>query len=89
MVRLETDGAILLEGACGDADAEPLARLLLLNPAAPIDWRGCDHAHTAVVQLLLAARRATRGPPGSLFLATWVEPLLIPWVEPLLPDPKP
>ena len=75
-VRLASDGAIRLEGACTDADAEPLARFLLLDPAAAVDWRDCDHAHTAVVQLLLAARRPPRGPPRSLFLRTWVEPLL-------------
>jgi hypothetical protein len=49
---------------------------LLLDSAAMIDWRDCDHAHTAVVQLLLAAHRITRGPPRSTFLRVWIEPLL-------------
>jgi hypothetical protein len=74
--RSSQGGVIRLEGNCPDEDAETLARYLLLAPAAMIDWRDCDHAHTAVVQLLLAARRITRGPPRSIFLRAWVEPLL-------------
>jgi hypothetical protein len=75
-VRLGEGGAIRLEGSCPDEDAETLAQFLLRDPTAMIDWRDCDHAHTAVVQLLLAACRTTHGPPRSIFLEAWVEPLL-------------
>jgi len=75
-VRVADDGAIVLEGVCPAEDAEALAGFLLLDPAASVDWRGCDNVHTAVVQVLLAARPAMLGPPRSSFLRDWVAPVL-------------
>ena len=75
-VRVADDGAIMLEGNCPAEDAETIARLLLLDPAAAVDWRACDHAHTAIVQVLLTARPVMLGPPRSLFLRNWVAPAL-------------
>jgi hypothetical protein len=75
-VRVANDGAIMLEGDCPPEDAETVARLLLLDPAASVDWRTCDRAHTAIVQVLLAARPVMIGPPQSLFLRNWVAPML-------------
>lgn len=75
-VALAHDGAIALTGRCGADDAEPLLQLLLADPLAAVDWRGCEAAHTAIVQLLLAAERPVRGPPRDAFLTEWVEPLL-------------
>jgi hypothetical protein len=75
-VRLAEDGTITLEGTCPAQDAEALIRLLLLDPSAAVDWRGCDHAHTAIVRILLAARPSMRGPARQLFLTEWVEPML-------------
>jgi hypothetical protein len=77
-VRSAADGSIRLEGDCTIEDAEPLQRLLLTAPEATLDWRTCTAAHTAVVQILLAARPALRGPPDSAFLRDWIEPLLQP-----------
>ncbi len=77
-VRVADDGAIILEGNCLAEDAETLARMLLLDPAASVDWSGCEHAHTAIVQVLLTARPAMLGPPVSFFLRNWVAPVL-PW----------
>jgi hypothetical protein len=71
-VRLTDDGVIVLEGDCPAEDAESMLRLLLLDPAAAVDWCGCDYAHTAIVQILLAARRVVHGPPRSLFLREWI-----------------
>lgn len=71
------DGSIGLAGPCGAEDAEPLLGLLLAHPEAAVDWTRCEGAHTAVVQLLLAAARPVRGPPRDPFLSQWVEPLLI------------
>ena len=65
-----------LSGHCPSEEAEQLLAHLLAAPAATIDWRACEHAHTAVVQVLLAAGRSVRGPPKGAFLAQWVEPLL-------------
>lgn len=69
---------IVLEGLCPSDDAEPLLRRLLSAPEAAVDWRACEGAHTAVVQVLLAARRPVRGPARNAFLTRWVEPLLGP-----------
>jgi hypothetical protein len=75
-VRVTEQGAIMLEGSCPAEDAETIARMLLLDPDASVDWRACDHAHTAIVQVLLAARPVMVGPPRSLFLRDWVAPSL-------------
>jgi hypothetical protein len=76
------DGMIVLSGNCPVEDAEALVRLLLADPAAEVDWCACDEAHTAVIQVLLACGRRTRGPPQSRFLRDWVEPLLAGPVDP-------
>ena len=75
-VRVTDDGAIMLEGNCPAEDAETIARMLLLDPAAAVDWHACDHAHTAIVQVLLSARPAMLGLPRSSFLREWVAPVL-------------
>ncbi|WP_284943686.1 hypothetical protein [Acidisoma cladoniae] len=75
-VRLADDGAIILAGLCPSEDAEVLLRFLLETPAAPVDWTACEQAHTAVIQVLMAARPILRGPAGAPFLAKWIEPSL-------------
>ena len=75
-VRVADDGVIMLEENCPAEDAETIARMLLLDPAAAVDWRACDHAHTAIVQVLLTARPTMLGPPRSPFLKNWVAPVL-------------
>jgi hypothetical protein len=73
-VRPAGDRRILLEGKCPAEDAETLLRLLSLDPASAVDWRGCQGAHTAVLQVLLAARPELIGPPRASFLARWLSP---------------
>lgn len=75
-VALGEDGAITLAGVCGADEAEPLLALLLAHPEAIVDWRRCEGAHTAIVQVLLAAGRRPRGPAAQPFLARWVDLLL-------------
>jgi hypothetical protein len=75
-VRIGEDGAILLEGPCPIEDAEALLGLLLSHPEAQVDWRACERAHTAVVQLLLASGRSIEGPPSDGFLAHHINPAL-------------
>ncbi|HEX3989933.1 MAG TPA: hypothetical protein VHX39_02045 [Acetobacteraceae bacterium] len=87
-VDVAKDGTIVLAGICPVEDADTLVQLLLADPAAEIDWRTCDQAHTAVVQVLLASHRRTRGPPRTTFLSNWVEPLLAGPVDPLAPEPN-
>ena len=62
-------GVIVLEGHCPSGDAENLLQLLLSDPVACVDWRTCEAAHTAVVQVLLAAGREIVGPPAGVSLA--------------------
>jgi hypothetical protein len=69
-------GTIRLDGVCPIEDAEPLLQLILSSPGMTIDWRGCEHAHAAVIQILLAARPVLHGPPASAFLRNHIDPLL-------------
>ena len=75
-VRLSTDGTIALDGICTIEDAETLQQHLLAAPRAAVDWRSCEQAHTAVIQVLMASRRVFRGPPANDFLRTHLAPLL-------------
>ena len=58
-------GMLFLEGECPSDDAEPLLQHLAQDPAATVDLRNCELAHTAVIQVLLAARPKLNGPPAS------------------------
>lgn len=75
-VRLAEDGTIALEGDCPVEEAEMLQKLFLRYPAARIDWRRCNYAHTAVLQVLLAVKPEISGPPRSAFLQDWIHPIL-------------
>jgi hypothetical protein len=75
-IRLTADGTIELEGTCSSDDAEPLMQHLLATPNPTVDWRGCEAAHTAVVQVLMAASPKLLGPPADVLLEKWVQPLL-------------
>jgi hypothetical protein len=75
-VELEPDGMIGLKGICPSADAEALLEHLLVSPDVAVDWRECESAHTAVIQVLLAAKPKLLGPPMSAFLSERIEPLL-------------
>jgi hypothetical protein len=70
-VRLGSDGGIILEGICPVEDAEALLSLLLGNPDPHLVWDGCDLAHTAIIQVLMAAQPTMHGPPKSAFLGKW------------------
>lgn len=71
-VRRREDGTIVLDGNCSVEDAEPLLQMLLATPAARVDWTLCEHLHTAVVQVILAARPALVGPCGDRWIAQWI-----------------
>ena len=75
-VRLAVDGTIELDGVCPIEDAEKLQRYLIADPQAGVDWRSCASAHTALIQILFAARAVLHGPPASDFLRNHIEPLL-------------
>ena len=72
-VRRGDDGAtIVLDGRCLVEEAEPLLQFLQASPAARLDWRQCTHLHTAVLQVILAARPQLIGPCGDAWVQRWV-----------------
>ena len=73
-VSIASDGTIQLEGECPSEDAETLLQHLSAHPGAVVDWRACEAAHTAVIQVLLAARPKLAGPPRDISLRDWVVP---------------
>lgn len=75
-IHISDDGIIELEGDCASEDAEVLLRHLLANPAATVDWRQCESAHGAVIQVLMAAGPRLLGPPVGRALKNWVHPWL-------------
>jgi hypothetical protein len=75
-IRATADGVIMLEGDCLLEEVDALQRELLANPEAVVDWTECTAAHTAVIQVLLAARPVLRGPPVGAFLRDFIAPVL-------------
>ena len=70
------ENIIQLIGACPAEDGETLLQHLLANPTAQIDWRGCESAHTTVIQVLLVSKRPLDGPPAGEFLRQFIGPAL-------------
>jgi hypothetical protein len=66
-LRRDPAGTIVLEGSCPVEDAEPLLQMLQQTPGATLDWSGCSQLHTAVLQIVLAARPTRTGPCGDPF----------------------
>jgi hypothetical protein len=75
-VRLKGQGVIELSGRCGADDAEALQQHLLADPGSTVEWSGCEHLHSAVVQVLLVAAPVVRGAPKNEFLTTHIAPIL-------------
>ena len=73
-LRRDDAGAIILEGNCPVEDAEPLLQILQAAPTAMLDWSRCNHLHTAVLQVILAARIAPAGPCGDPWIRQWMAP---------------
>jgi len=71
-VRRRDDGTILLEGDCPVDDAEPLLQLLQTTPVASVDWTRSRHLHTAVLQVIVAARPTLIGRCGDPWVAEWI-----------------
>jgi hypothetical protein len=75
-VNLNGPGVIELSGRCPAEDAEVLQQHLLASPGATVEWSGCEHLHSAVVQVLLVAAPRVRGATKNSFLATHIAPIL-------------
>jgi hypothetical protein len=75
-IRLSAEGTIELEGSCQSDEAELLLQHLLSAPGTKVDLRACERAHTAVIQVLMAAKPGLLGPPAAEELEKWVYPAL-------------
>ena len=85
-MTVQRDGDVIrLRGNCTVEDAEPLLDLLL-NGASAVDLDGCGRLHTAVVQVLWAARPRVSGVPMDAFILTWILPMLATPAEGVLPE---
>ena len=75
-IVLHDANTIRLIGTCPSDEGEVLLQYLLANPQAEVDWRGCESAHAAVIQVILVSRRPLRGPPAGRFLERLIDPAL-------------
>ena len=64
------------DGACTVEEAIPLAEWLGTAEEPRLDLGGCTALHTALLQVLLAARTPVAVPPEDAFLKGWVMPVL-------------
>ncbi|KAA0679966.1 hypothetical protein [Roseomonas genomospecies 6] len=74
-IRFE-DRTARFEGACTVEEAIPLAEWLGAAEDPRLDLGGCTALHTALLQVLLAARIPVAVPPEDDFLKRWVMPVL-------------
>ena len=70
-VRVTNEGSIMLVGECPVEDAETLLEHLQTRRAGPVDWSGCTRLHTAVLQVLMAAKPKLVGECGDEFVRAW------------------
>ena len=74
------EDCVVLQGTCGIRELEDLQAFFQLHENPVVSFEGCQHLHTALLQLLLTYRPQIRGNAESAFIARWIVPLL---------DPKP
>lgn len=67
---------ITISGVIGVEEAEELCQLLAENPGAPLNLAECQHLHTAVLQVLMAARCTVAAPPQDPLLRGLIMPAL-------------
>jgi hypothetical protein len=65
------DGRIILEGRCRVEDAEALLTELLHRPDSVVQLDMAETLHSAVIQVLLAARPSIEGVSKHIFLAEY------------------
>ncbi|PKU26612.1 hypothetical protein [Telmatospirillum siberiense] len=67
-----TKNTVTAKETCTVEDALPLLEFLQSHPHAKINLGPCDHLHTAILQVLLAARPQITQMPGDPPLAHWL-----------------
>jgi hypothetical protein len=65
-----------LKGVCTVEEAETLLMWLNDTPGGRINMKDCQYLHTAVLQVLLAARPLLSAQPQNEFLSRWVSTTL-------------
>ncbi len=75
-VNLTSGKNVELSGICTLEDAELLFQHLSENPAAIVDWNKCEHAHAAVIQVIMTSNCSLEGHHAGNFLRVLVEPAL-------------
>jgi hypothetical protein len=70
------ENTAVINGASVVEDALPLLEFLRTRDGATLDLGLCTHLHTAVLQVILAARPILAAPPAEAFLARWLLPAL-------------
>lgn len=70
-----SETAAVLTGICEVAEAETLLAWLQAHPLGPVDVSACEHAHTAVVQVLIAVRPTLVCGADGADGAAWLEAL--------------
>lgn len=74
-IRFEGETA-RFDGACTVDEAIPLAEWMEATDAPRVDLGPCTGLHTALLQVLMAARATVAADPEDAFLKAWVAPLL-------------
>lgn len=67
---------VSLKGVCTVEEAEPLLEWLQDQQRAKVKLKECTHIHTAVLQVLMAAKAMVTLPPEDPDLAKWLVPAL-------------
>lgn len=68
-IRYADSGPALFSGRCAPEEADALLQWLRETPDPSADLAACDDLHTALLQLLLAARVRIAAPPPDPWLA--------------------
>lgn len=66
------DNIVYLAGRCRVEDAEPLLRHLTAADPPAVDISKAEHIHSAVLQVLLAARPRIHGGDPCSFIGQWI-----------------
>ena len=76
MTILIENGAIRLEGVCGHDEVEELLDALEKYADLPINLTQTEHLHTAILQVLVQAKRQLDGEARDAFIRDWLVPVL-------------
>lgn len=76
VVTGQQDQEVSLDGVCTVEEAETLFSWTQEHPDAAINLAGCDHVHTAVLQVLMAVRPKISAGPTNPAVRDWLMPII-------------